>query len=410
MTNAIRLAGLKASELTDIVRRATGHEDAMVDTWQIDPLGYDCTSPVSAGVYRLTGAARSAGQTVPWALVLKVLRSPAGRVMPNGHSIPRDAPDDPTVFGYWKREALAYQSGLLDELPGALVAPRCYKVDQHADGTIWLWLEGVTEAGACWTPDRYELAARHLGRFNGAYLAGWTPPASPWLGAGWLRSFLDLAGIRMMEFISRAGAWESFLLRDSVSRSVPDRILQLWDARAPLLAALDSLPHTFCHRDAFRPNLFAGQRVNGREQTVAIDWAFAGLGPVGEEIAPLIAMRPAGSAEAYEPWDLEGRVVDGYLHGLQEAGWSGDPRAVRFGYAATAALRYTFMVVAELLHGAGHEAHHTEVARRRGQPIERVVERQVALTHFLLDRADEARALLPALGRSSTVAPAAVAS
>ncbi len=42
-----------------------------------------------------------------------------------------------------------------------------------------------------------------------------------------------------------------------------DGILRLWDERAAFLGALDRLPRTFCHMDAFRHSLSA-QR--GREE------------------------------------------------------------------------------------------------------------------------------------------------
>ena len=66
----------------------------------------------------------------PWSLVLKVLGPAAG-------------PDDPTHIDYWKRELLLYSSGLLDDLPAGLCAPRCYGCDEPMDGVVWLWLEHV---------------------------------------------------------------------------------------------------------------------------------------------------------------------------------------------------------------------------------------------------------------------------
>jgi hypothetical protein len=112
-------------------------------------------------------------------------------------------------------------------------------------------------------------------------------------------------------------------------------------------------------------------------------------------------MRPAGGAEGHEPWDLDACVFDGYMQGLREAGWPGDARLVRLGYAATAALRYTFMSAAEMLGEAGDEARYAAVERRRGQPIERAIERQGALVCYLLDLADEASALSHVVPRAA---------
>jgi hypothetical protein len=38
-----------------------------------------------------------------------------------------------------------------------------------------------------------------------------------------------------------------------------------------------------CHFDVWRTNLFARSSPEGQEETVATDWAFAGIGAVGLE-------------------------------------------------------------------------------------------------------------------------------
>jgi len=44
-----------------------------------------------------------------------------------------------------------------------------------------------------------------------------------------------------------------------LERKGPERVQQL-------LAALDGLPRTFCHHDAWRPNLFIRHRADGHDQ------------------------------------------------------------------------------------------------------------------------------------------------
>ena len=69
-------------------------------------------------------------------------------------------------MGYWRREALAYQSGMLADLPDFVRAPGCYGVSEQADGA-WIWLENIVEAaGPTWTLEHFQQAARHLGRFG----------------------------------------------------------------------------------------------------------------------------------------------------------------------------------------------------------------------------------------------------
>ena len=106
---------IDAAKLTPLVRRAQGCEMARITDWHCQQI----RAGVGAGtaVYRFTGQARDQEKTVPWSLVLKVLHPVAGQ-------------DDPSHWFYWKREAEAYRSGWLEDLPGSIAAPRCYGVEE----------------------------------------------------------------------------------------------------------------------------------------------------------------------------------------------------------------------------------------------------------------------------------------
>ena len=89
------------------------------------------------------------------------------------------AEEDPAGYRYRMREALFYQSGMLDDACGRLVAPRCYG-GATCGAEYWLWLEDVTEdVGRPWPLEHYAEVARCLGCFNGTYLAGKPLPAQP---------------------------------------------------------------------------------------------------------------------------------------------------------------------------------------------------------------------------------------
>jgi hypothetical protein len=96
---------------------------------------------------------------------------------------------------------------------------------------------------------------------------------------------------------------------------------------------------------------------------------------VGEEIAPLIVWSDLPDSDLHE---IENAVLAAYMIGLREAGWDGDPRLVRCGYAATAVLRYSFsstlVAVRAALHGR-----------------EQAVMHNARVAHFLLDLTDEVR-------------------
>ncbi len=105
----------------------------------------------------MAGTATDHGELHSWSVILKTLAPLAGA-------------DDPSDLYFWKREVLAYQSGLLADLPGGLVAPRCFGVVEHSGGGAWLWLEEVMDhCGPRWPFTCYAHAAHSLGMISGAF-------------------------------------------------------------------------------------------------------------------------------------------------------------------------------------------------------------------------------------------------
>jgi hypothetical protein len=315
-----------------------------------------------------------------WSLVLKV-RAPAR------------AFEDPKDAFYWKREPLLYRDGLLEDLPGVR-APRCFGHSEGEDGTAWLWLEDVAEQDEerRWTIERWALAARHLGRFNGAYAAGRTLPVAPYLGGGMLRSSLEWHR-GLVEQIRAAP--ENPALRQWWPRSIVDDLMGLWEERAAFCDALERLPQTFCHGDAMRRNLLSRRLPGGEVETAAVDWERAGYWAVGEEVGQTLSV--AAAFYHLEPGDLpalDEAMFESYLDGLREAGWQGDARAVRFAYAAHAALRNAFNAVGASVPEA---ARFEGIRRNHGRSWEELAERRAEIRPFLLERAREARKLLAEL-------------
>jgi hypothetical protein len=354
-------------------QRALEQEIDEVTDWRIRPLsgGWETTT----SIYQVAGRARRGEQAVDWTLILKIVRATADRI-------------DPIHWNYWKREPLAYRSGLLDDMPGGIAAPRCYGVIERSDETIWIWLEELKDmAGSDWPLTAYRIAARQLGHFNGAYLAGWPLPAGDWVSQGWLRSYVeDYAPI-----IEQLPALQANLL---VARAIPPRfrddLLRLCLERHIFLEALDRLPQTFCHLDAWRWNLFLTAGADGQSQVAAVDWAFAGLGAVGQELAPLVFSNLADPG-------LEAYALDGYLEGLAAAGWQGETWTVRLGYLATTALEYGLAVVGFYLAALVDEAQHEMLEQSFGEPVGRLVEHYASWLEFALPRAEQARPLLEKL-------------
>jgi hypothetical protein len=175
--------------------------------------------------------------------------------------------------------------------------------------------------------------ARHLGQFNGAYLVGQPIPCEPWVTRSWLRQYVEHAGT-MIEFIRRNPCHPTVMVMfpgDSVAQ-----ILAFWEERKSILEVIESLPQVFCHQDAFKRNLFAR-----RGRTVAIDWGYLGIAPVGSELVALVAAS-IGLFEVPVDWvnEMDKICFAGYLQGLRDAGWNGDPKLVRMGYTVSCLLRY----------------------------------------------------------------------
>jgi hypothetical protein len=378
------LSGVDAATLAPMVRELLDEPTAVVtEGWTCRPLGGGAGEGL--GLYRVAGSTRVRGATRPWALVIKVCAATDGA--------------DPKAWDYPAREAMAYGSGLLAALPGGLATPRCLAVEAQLDGTTRLWLEAVTDAHpGPWPLDRYALVARHLGRFNGACLAGTPLPELPWLSRGWLRDFVAPSGPAVAELERLSGPGASSLARQLYPRPVVVEIKRLWEERERFLAALDWLPQTLCHLDAFRRNLLIRAGPEG-EEFVAIDWAYAGHGAVGEELGQLVVaslffFETVGTA----PRDLDVACFAGYVTGLREAGWVGDERLVRLGFAADAALRHPVGLLGQIWSLVADPALRPIVEELFGRSLEDVVESWAELWPFQFELAEEARALLRAVG------------
>jgi hypothetical protein len=186
------------------------------------------------------------------------------------------------------------------------------------------------------------------------------------------------------------------LVRRYFSAETGKQLLRLWTERESFLAALTRLPQTLCHLDAFRRNLGVLQAHDRRAALVAIDWACAGVGAVGEELASLVASSLIFfEADVAVARELDQLTFASYLEGLRDAGWRINPAAVRFGYTAAAALRYGLGLALDVRLAADAEAH-AWVEQVLGHSVEEMVVRDAAVAEVLLAQAAEARRLLPA--------------
>jgi hypothetical protein len=376
-----QLDAINRASLTPLVRSALDRKTVEVSTWAYEQLHGG--AGLGTAIYRFSGEGHDRGQKVPWSFVLKTL-------------CPAEDNANLSAWNYYRREADAYQSGRLDDLPGGLAAPRCFGVVEHPDGTCWIWLEDVAdEIGSQWPLEHYGLVARHAGQLNGAYLVERSLPSWSWLSSGWLRGYIALSAPAIP------------LIRDSldhplVRRTWPGdasaRLFRLWEERNFFLDALNRLPQTLCHLDIFRRNLFARKTADGGDQTVAIDWAFVGTGAIGEELVPLVLASVAfNEVDLAQAPALEDVVFEGYLEGLRDAGWRGDPRQARLGYTA-ASLRFSFPELNRAMDGILDESQHPFFEQVFGCTMEESADHWAQVRSLCDGLANEARMLMEILG------------
>lgn len=375
------LATIEHSTLLPFVQSALEHTDLEIVAWQAQSVtgGVEMT----ADLYRISGEARTAQAVLPWSLILKIVRRPLV------------IDENPQGIHYWQREALAYRSGLLNDLPGGFSAPRCYAAYEQADGTSWIWLEDVQDEIGQWPLEFYGDVARCLGRFNGAYLAACPLLTQTWLSRYWLRQYVEHAAPAVQRLID---SLDHPLIRRALPGISPAFIRGVWDERYAVLEIIERLPQTFCHLDAFRRNLFVRRR-EGCDQIVAIDWSYAGLASIGEEIAPLVnASIGLGGVAVSEAFRLEQNVLQGYVAGLRDAGWRGDPNQVKFSYAATLYWRYAIGGFAgEMVPYMLDERTHAAVEAAWGLSMEQLADATAASLDFSEHVYEEAMQLMEIL-------------
>jgi hypothetical protein len=381
MSTEPEIKEIDAAILTEPVRRALGSRAAAIRGWESHPISYINTEVSNLGMYRFLGTARDGSADRPWSMILKAVDAPVNDT-------------DPTYWNYHRREVLAYEEGLLTALPGGLAAPQCFGISKFSGGVCWLWLEDMrgAESGR-WSLSEYAQVARHLGQFNGAYLVGQALPDFPWLSRHWVRGWLgyyETSGWEVLELLQNKQFWEHPVLRYAFSDALTDKVLRLWSSHDRFLTSLDRLPQTFCHLDAYRPNLFLRRDPQGLTQTVAVDWAFTGIAAVGEEIANLLAASLIWfECDAAEVQSLDEVVFSGYLTGLREAGWQGNSQLARLGYITACALRWG-IVGLWWLRSLGDPAKEAELETHWNHPLPELVAQWGKTVTYILDLTEEA--------------------
>jgi hypothetical protein len=359
--------------VTAAVERLYGRQVGIA-SWQAAPIEGQNLG-LSAGLFRVTGTTLDGSH---WSVVVKLLRTIPATFLVRFAEADRERLAEQYL---WDREARLYASDLLDALPDGFRAARCLGAQRTSDA-CGLWFEDLGDNAAQWDVSRYALAARHLGRFNGAFLGARPVPDASWLCRDWIRSWTTHGfGALQAGVFENDAVWDHELIRNAFAPDVRSRLRRVWHHRDAFLARLDALSQTFCHMDAFRPNLFDRAGAEGERETIAIDWSYAGLGPIGAEVGQLVLASTAYADRTHTAAVLAAQCVPAYIDGLRDAGWRGDERHVHTGYALSA-IRWVSML--GQLNAVLDPKRQQQVAEWAGLPYPEIVSQAATRSEVLL--------------------------
>ena len=342
-----------------------------VDSYTVEPVDPHLRlHSVTGGVYRVRAADRSA--------VLKVVRHGDGAT-PDGLW---GADADVGARNYWKREWLAFDRGLLDNLPGRLQAPGTLLTTERGDGEGWIWMEDVGgRSGAALDDADLHAVAYALGTTQGAYAAGTARlPEDAWLSRDWLRGWVSVCENSFVPALTDAQApgWDDRQIAPMLALRAG--AAALWERHDDLLRIAESAPATLTHWDFWPANVFVdGARV------VAIDWSQVGIGGLSHDLDQLtldpvwMQVRPDASLD-----DLEFAVLGGSVAGLRDAGCDHPEDDVRRWYAAAAAARYAWLLGGQPALAANPAAL-TAQERRLGRPFADIVAAKARVVRRAID-------------------------
>jgi len=297
-------------------------------TMTCDDMGYKTPNFTTSGIFQMHGLVKLRDKRKPWSVILKIIKSDTAEK------------DSPEHHNYWRREALVFESGVLNELPDFIGTAKSYLVEEQQDGTLWIWMEFI-EGEHAGTAEQFAYIARRLGRFNGAYLTGRsTLPNHDWICKAWLKSWTTAS--RMYAPNMEAYASRISTENERNTWAWYQKILQKIDSA---VGSLQQLPRVLAHQDLSPMNMLFVQRDSGEGRLVLIDWQFMSLSGIGEDLGKLFGVSMSLGVIPLDQYNgFQTSLYQAYLEGLREAGWQGDARLARYGFCLSAALRSVWEV------------------------------------------------------------------
>ncbi|MCB9674802.1 MAG: aminoglycoside phosphotransferase [Alphaproteobacteria bacterium] len=341
-----------------------------------EPLCHNPSNPVTAGIWRVPHGSGTA--------IRKVISGTRPATHPDW-----SASHDPRSWLYWRREADFYRSDVPARLASAgLGTPALLDWREQGDGSIALLLEDVPgRTGAALSRADLVAAAYALGR---AQAASGDVLERPWTSRSALR---DHCASKHVDagLLRDPDAWAHPLVRETWPEGLQDGLVALHDRRETLFALAEAVPRVFSHLDFWSHNL-----VVAPGRVVAIDWAFAGDGALGEDLANLVTEAVLDLFVDCDALDaLDASLAEAYLRGLRDGGLDADPELVRLGRTA-AAVKWHWLGALHL-ERAHTGQHHLYGGAVDPDPRRQYAQRGAALA-WLAGRAEAAIALGERLG------------
>ncbi|KNF07598.1 choline/ethanolamine kinase [Gottschalkia purinilytica] len=361
-------------KLLDLISKSFNSNDITNITYNYTPI-VSSKGAATDGVYRVYGKAKVKSITKDWSFILKVLSSTQVGETDICHPL------------YWKREAIIYDSTLLDTLPSKLKGPKCYSIEKQTDNSIWLWMEELSD-DSLWSLDQYSKSAKILGNFNGEYISKKAMPNYPWL----TQNGSPRATLHHLSWIKKSiedkAIWEHPMIRSAFSKSTSKHLIKLWNDSPFLLDKLETLSETFCHLDAFRRNMFFSQD----NILTLIDWSYAGKGIIGTDISDLAsASFSMFETNLSKPNDLFDIILESYIDGLKDVGWNGSYEKIKFAFYTISALKYGCLLM--WLPNISDKTSYKIWEQISKHSMEEYIHQQGILVSYLLSLSDEARKL-----------------
>ena len=357
---------MSESGIRAAARRALGVPSARIEEVTRQPMQYDAFM-AGRTITRLHGTAQTDGGPRTWSMVEKWTDGPATA--------------SPYLYDNAQREYLAYESGLLERLASGVRAPVAHGLEQHADGSLVVWLEDLGPARRGAGAPEVLAAARDLGRLAGTWIG--RVPQFPWLFTGWIarhsqpesieRDIARLLGVRAPESILERVGWGI------------EAAVELAQRQGEVRKVLEALPETLCHHDTVGANVFTAAGAGQGEDLVLIDWEMVGPGPVGADLVSLVfSSARRGDIEAGSVPGLVEPALAAYADGIRDAGTGVEDAVLARSFHAGVALRWALARDVMLALDAG-----TEV-RRGSAPEEspaQAMEQLILLTDVLFTSA-----------------------